>query len=185
MKTLKNNKGKLIICVFEIIVGVLLLINPIGFTKGIIIATGILMCIAGLKFVIKYFSMNRYEAVKTQFLVKGTASLLFGLFSIFKTDWFIVTFPLLTVIYGMVILWTALIKFQDTVNLIRLKASHWYISAIATTASAVFAIIILFNPFSSSTALWIFTGVALIVEATVDFITLIVNGDELSGQQQK
>ncbi len=178
MKTIKENTLGFIVCLFEIIVGILLLVSPIGFTSGIIITAGILLCLLGLKSVIKYFRTDINEAIKSQLLFKGSIFLIIGLFCIIKSNWFVATFPLLTVLYGIGILLAALIKLQNTVNLIRLKKRNWYISAIGTVASAVCAIIILFNPFSSTAVLWMFTGITLIAEAFVDVISLLVNGKE-------
>lgn len=178
MKMLKENTNEIIVCSFEIIAGILLLVNPIGFTSGIIIAAGILMCLLGLISVIKYFRTDINEAVKSQLLFKGAVFLIAGVFCAVKSDWFVVTFPLLTVLYGIVILLAALIKLQNTVNLIRLKKKNWYISAIGTVASAACAVVILFNPFSSTAVLWVFTGITLVVEAFVDVISLLINGKE-------
>lgn len=178
MRKLKENTSGFIVCLFEIIAGILLLVNPIGFTSGIIVAAGILMCLSGLRSVIKYFRTDINEAVKSRMIFKGAVFLVTGLFCAVKSDWFVVTFPLLTVLYGIVILLAALIKLQNTVNLIRLKKKNWYISAIGTAASAVCAVVILFNPFSSTAALWVFTGITLIAEAFVDVISLLINGKE-------
>ena len=97
MKTIKENTLGFIVCLFEIIVGILLLVSPIGFTSGIIITAGILLCILGIKSVIKYFRTNISEAIKGQQLFKGAVFLIAGLFCIIKSNWFVATFPLLTV----------------------------------------------------------------------------------------
>lgn len=176
MKLFKKNFSGILFCLFEAVVGVLLLIKPIGFTSGIIITAGILLCLLGLKSVIKYFRTDIDEAIKSQLLFKGAVFLISGLFCVIKSNWFVATFPLLTVIYGTGILLAALIKLQNTVNLIRLKKKNWYISAIGAAASAVCAVIILLNPFSSTAVLWIFTGITLIAEAFVDIVSLFIDG---------
>lgn len=178
MKMLKENANGFIVCLFEIVVGILLLVNPLGFTSGIIITAGILLCLSGLKSVIKYFRTETSEAVKSQLLFKGAVFLITGLFCAVKSDWFVATFPLLTVLYGIIILLAALIKLQNTVNMIRLKRKKWYISAIGAVASAVCSVIIMFNPFSSTAVLWLFTGITLVVEAFVDIVALLINGKE-------
>ena len=42
MQTLKENMSGIIACLVEALVGILLFVNPVGFTSGIIIALGIL-----------------------------------------------------------------------------------------------------------------------------------------------
>lgn len=43
MKSIRENAGVLILCIAELLVGILLLINPVGFTAGIVIAVGVLL----------------------------------------------------------------------------------------------------------------------------------------------
>ncbi len=176
VKTLKNNLNVILLCLFEIVIGVLLLINPIGFTIGTIITTGIVLLIIGLISVIKYFRAEAKEAATGQYLLKGLVELLFGAFCIFKSNWFVVTFPALTLIYGVVILVTGLGKVQITVDMIRAKNKKWFLAAISALLSVSCAVVILNNPFTSTAVLWMFTGITLIIEAVFDIITLIVSG---------
>ena len=50
----------------ELIIGILLLVNPIGFTSGIIIAFGIALMIMGIRKTIKYFRTEPEEAAVSQ-----------------------------------------------------------------------------------------------------------------------
>lgn len=175
MKKLKNMNG-ILLCLFEIVVGILLLIDPLGFTTGIITTAGIVLLIIGLITVIKYFRTEADEASTGQYLVKGLVALLAGAFCTFKSHWFIVTFPALTIIYGIVVLITGLGKVQLTFDMIRKKNKKWFLAIISALLSIICAVVILNNPFTSTTVLWIFTGITLIVESVIDIITLIVSG---------
>ena len=93
MKIMKENINSIILCLLEIVVGVLLLMNPIVFTGGIIAGAGIVLTFMGIGSVAAYFRMGTEEAAKSQNLLRGMLLLLIGLFCIFKADWFIVTFP--------------------------------------------------------------------------------------------
>ncbi len=64
MKKLDLHTGNLMTCVFEILIGILLLINPVGFTSGIIIAFGLFLTAAGIISVIKYFRTDAETASK-------------------------------------------------------------------------------------------------------------------------
>ena len=175
MKNLKSSLNGVLLCLFEIVVGVLLLINPIGFTTGIITTAGIVLLIVGLISVIKYFRIEAKEAATGQYLMKGLVELLFGVFCIFKSHWFIATFPALTLIYGVVVLLTGLGKVQMTFDMIRAKNKKWLFAAISAALSLVCAVVILNNPFTSMSILWMFTGITLIVEAIFDIIALVVS----------
>ena len=76
MKSLKENADGIVLCLFELIVGILLLINPVGFTAGIITIAGIVLMILGRIEVVKYFRMSADEAMLSQALTKGLLSLL-------------------------------------------------------------------------------------------------------------
>ncbi len=176
MKALKKNLNGILLCLFEILIGVLLLINPIGFTTGIIKTTGIVLMIVGLISVIKYFRSDAYEAATGQYLMKGLIDMVAGAFCIFNSDWFVVTFPALTLIYGIVVLVIGLGKVQVTLDMIRAKNKKWFLAVISALISIACAVVILKNPFTSTAVLWMFTGITLIVEAVFDIITLIVSG---------
>ncbi|MCD8023360.1 MAG: DUF308 domain-containing protein [Lachnospiraceae bacterium] len=175
MEKMKRIPGKLVTCIAEIIIGILLLINPIGFTKGILIALGIGLIIVGAVNVVKYFKESPEEAANEKALASGLLLLLVGFFFALRTDWFIVTFPLLTVFYGIMNLVTGVSKIQWAVDMVRMKQKYWYIALIGALLTLLFAILILMNPFATTSVLWTFTGVTLIVEAIIDILTFITN----------
>lgn len=175
MQKLKNSLNGTVICLFELIVGILLLINPIGFTTGIIIAAGIILMIVGLINVIKYFKVDVAEASMGQYLMKGLLALLTGLFCIFKARWVIITFPALTIIYGVVLFIAGLSKVQLTFDMLRKKNKKWFLAVISAIISIICSVLIINKPFVTTAALWIIIGITLIVEAVIDFVTMIFN----------
>lgn len=175
MKAIKKNMNEIILCLFEIIVGVLLLISPIGFTTGIIMAAGAVLAVVGVINGVKYFRASAEEAAAGQYLMTGLMALLAGIFCLTKAQWFIVTFPALTIIYGITVLVAGLGKVQLTVDMLRRHSNKWFLSLISASISIACAAIILKNPFGSTEILWMFTGITLIVQALLDITTLIVS----------
>ena len=116
---------------------------------------------------------SRFFAALEQQLIRGLLMLLLGLFCIFNARWFIATFPVLTMLYGVGLLVVGVAKVQWTVDILRVKVGRWYLPGISALVSLVCAAIILFNPFASTVALWVFIGVALIVEAAVDLLAIL------------
>lgn len=104
---------------------------------------------------------------------KGLLFALLGIFCMFKSEWFIVTFPILTVFYGILTLMTGISKVQWAVDMLRRKQKYWFIAIIGAALTLVFAILILCNPFSGTAILWTFIAVSLIVEAIVDILSFI------------
>ncbi len=173
MKTLKTSASGIVLCLFELIVGILLMINPVGFTSSIIMLAGAMLTISGFISIIRYFKADMKEAAASQNLMKGLATVLVGCFCFIKSNWFIATFPMLTIIYGVMILFNALAKIQTTVDMLRAKSKYWFWPAINAVLSISCAMVILKTTFTSTAVLWIFTGISMIAEAILDAITLI------------
>ncbi len=175
MKTLRQNANAIILCIIEAAAGILLLIHPVGFTSTVIIAAGIALMLDGLLNVIKYFKSKPAEAVAGQLLARGLLFILAGAFCAFHSGWFLVAFPVITVLYGVAVLAGGMGKIQAAVDMRRMENKKWWWALISAVISIVCAIVIINNPFSSSMAIWLFTGISLIAEAIVDVIALVVS----------
>lgn len=160
-------------CIAELVIGILLLINPVGFTRGIIIALGIPLTFQGISSIVKYIREKPQAASEGNLLTKGLLLSCAGLFCIFRSGWFIAVFPVLTVLYGVMTLATAFEKIQWTADLFRCKHRYWFVALINALMSLVLAILILTSPFASTAALWLFIGISLIAEAVIDVVTLV------------
>ncbi len=176
MARFKEMSGGLIMCVCEIIIGILLLINPLSFTSGIIMGGGILLLLSGITSLIAYFRTSPVEAAKQQMLSKGLGLMLLGGFLVLKSDWLIAVFPILTLLYAVGILMTGLMRIQWAVDSLRLKRKQWYWHAIGALLAIVFAVIIILNPFSATNFIWTFVALSLIAEAVIDILTLVFTG---------
>ena len=173
MKEKKTGLSGVISGVFKVLVGILLLINPVGFTTGIIAAFGVFLCIMGVASVISYVRTEPLLAMGSKKLHKGLIYVAAGIFCICKSHWFVATFPILTILYGITILVTGFGKVQLTVDMLRLKWKRWYLAAIGAVISLLCAAVILMNPFTTTGMLWVFVGVTLIVDAVFDIVTIL------------
>ena len=169
---MKKN-ASILTCIAELVIGILLLINPVGFTRGIIVALGIFMTFHGLSAIVKYIREKPQAASEGNLLARGLLLSCAGLFCVFRSSWFIAAFPVLTVLYGVMTLVTAFEKIQWTADLLRIKHRYWFVALINALMSLILSILILTNPFASTAALWLFIGISLIAEAVVDVVTLI------------
>lgn len=176
MRVIQKNGGSILMCVLEILLGVLLLIDPLGFTSAIIIALGAALVVAGVVFAVRYFRAGAAEGALTHGLSKGLLFLLAGLFCVLRSKWFVATFPLLTILYGIGILIGGVGKIQWMADMIRFGRKRWYLPAISAVCSLIFAALILLNPFATTEILWYFTGIVLIVEALFDIIAIALGG---------
>ena len=172
MRAIQKNGGSILMCILEILLGVLLLIDPLGFTSAIIIALGAALIVAGMVFAVRYFRAGAAEGALTHGLSKGLLLLLAGLFCVLRSKWFVATFPLLTILYGIGLLISGVGKIQWMADMIRFGRKRWYLPAISAVLSLIFAAIILCSP----TALWSFLGIVLIVEAVFDIVAIALGG---------
>ncbi len=169
-----GKSGSIITCVLEIVVGVLLMIDPVGFTSGIIVGCGVLLCLTGVLSVVRYFMMRPELAAQKQLLFKGILLVMAGAVCITKHDWFIGAFPLLTVLYAIAMLILAAAKLQKMADMKRLRSPHWYMPGISALMAAVLGAVILINPFGAVAAVWTFAAISLIAEAIVEIITIAI-----------
>lgn len=176
MKKALKKIDSFVLALGEAAVGILLLINPVGFTVAIIVGIGFLLALMGVLSVLAYFRTEPEEAAKGQSLMKGLFALAGGAFCIFRSDWFIVTFPLLAILYGIVILATGIAKVQWAVDMLRLKRKQWYFPALGAAITLTAAMVVLGNPFGTTAVLWMFTAISLIVEAVFDLVGMVLEG---------
>lgn len=176
MKVIRESAAGLALCIAELIAGVLLLLDPVKFTSTVIIGAGVILIVLGLIEVVNYFRADARAASLGQMLTKGLISLLAGVFCIFQWEWFLATFPVLTIVYGILILLTGISKIQQTVDMVRLKSSRWSWAAVNAALTLICAIVILSSPFASTEALWLFTGIALVGVGIFDLAVLILRG---------
>ncbi len=170
MKKLREKGIGVVFPLCEIVIGILLLVDPVGFTTGILMAMGILLILLGIVNIVGYFRSTPQAGILGKKLSKGILEVLGGLFCAVNPQWFVATFPALTIVYGIGILVSGVMKVEVTADMLRTGRKRWGWHAAGAALSLLSAGIILCNPFSATTALWIFAAVSLIVEAVVDFV---------------
>ncbi len=169
---MKQKLGGIIYCILQGIVGVLLLIDPVKFTSVIFIVLGALLTVMGVVNIVKYFRAPVNEAAKSHALTRGLLMALIGVFCMFRTGWLIATFPIIAVLYGVMMLVIGVSKVQSVMDAVRRK-ENWFWTLISAVITLICAAVVILNPFSSTVALWVFTGIALIVDAVFDLVALI------------
>ena len=174
MNAFREYTTDFILCIAELITGILLLLDPIQFTSTVIIGTGVILIVLGLIKIGSYFKMDTKAAALGRLLSKGLTFVLAGVFCVVQWEWFLSAFPLLTVAYGIVILLTGLNKIQLSIDMIRLKNRRWRLAAVNAALTLICAIVLFCNPFASTEVLWIFTGATLTGVGIFDFAVTIL-----------
>ena len=175
MKKPDKKVNSMILCIAELLVGILLLIKPVGFTSGIIICAGVGLMVKGIADVVGYFRASAQEASLQQGLSRGLVCLLIGAFCAFQYQWLMSAVPFLGIVYAVMLLLLGIDKIQTAVDARRLGNEHWFYPAISAAISVVCAIIIFLNPFTTTVYLWMFAGISLIVVAVMDIVSFAMN----------
>ena len=178
MRRLKEHLPSLVLSLVEAAVGVLLLIDPLEFTEGIIRALGICLVLFGASSAAGYFHAPPEEAAMQQKLAIGVGAILLGLFCVFRSGWFMVTFPVLSVLYGLFLLGSGIGKVQWAVDLLRLGRKFWFLAGINAAISLICAAVILKNPVEAATFMWILTAVVLLAAGVMDLCTIFFGQKE-------
>lgn len=184
IKVRKPNLSGAVMSIFEIIVGILLLIEPVRFTTGIITVAGFVLMLVGAINVIKYFRYDADKAAEGQFLSHGLMELIGGAVCLFRAKLLVTFFPMLTVVYGIVMVAAGLGKLQVTVDLLRRKSKKWFIPLISAVISLACGWIVIGDPFGSTQVIWIVAGATLIVLAVVDILTVVLRSIEIKSNEE-
>ncbi len=173
MKKFANYLVQTVAYIAEILLGVVLLINPEGFTSWIVVVAGIAMIVVGLWHVLRYFNLEPVLAMREHDLSTGLFLAAAGVICIFWTGWVLKLFSHLTMLYAIALLILGFIKLQSTVDLLRLKRRGWVLSLVNAALTVILSVIILIDPFGAMSALWQLTGVSIIVIALLDIAVMI------------
>ena len=185
MEKKKFNPNGIVVILFELAVGVLLILNPEMFTKAIILAAGVVLAIVGIVNTISYFKTEAEIAAQGQKLVIGLGALVLGVSCILGSEWIMKTLGALTIAYGVFLFLMGLEKVQSTVDMLRIKRGMWAFPLIGAVVSIVCAIIIIINPFTGVNIIWTFIGVTLLIEAAFDIMTLVTKNKVKAEKTEK
>ena len=164
----------IITALFLIVVGILLLINPVAFAMGLVKLAGVFLVVLGALRIVRYFRTDPETAARGQDFFIGLIAILGGLFCIFFTGWFLSAFTTLAIIYGLLQLLLGFSKVQRTVDFLRMELSLWYLPACSALIYLVFGFIIVLNPEMTLINVWGFTGVTMIVEGIITAVCLFL-----------
>ena len=173
-KFLTSKIGNILLCIAEIIVGVLLLVNPDAVTSAFVIGAGAVMILTGIVFCTLYFVGEAEKMVIKQLLFKGLLLIILGILCVTQYGILLAALPFVTWVYAIAMLILAAYKVQCTVDILRLSGIRWYFPAISAALAVVLALFILLNPNTAMNIVWGFMGVSFILEAGLEIATIIL-----------
>ncbi len=168
MNLLQENPKKITLIVVELIAGLLLLIRPEGFARGIIILFGLAMLAGGIWGLIK----NRAASNPLWFSASITATVL-GLICTIASGFILSIFAALAIICGIIIILIGVYKYRSYQYIKALGEEPPAIILISAIAAVVLGVIVVLHPFNTMGVLLQFMGLILVVEAVLDGISLL------------
>lgn len=170
-KKLKAIKMEIIIVsVALFVLGLLLVIFPTASQEIISKGIGVALCVWGVLRLINYFRIAGSEILGSYGLVQGVTLLAFGMFFVIKPEAIAV---FLGTALAIIIIVDGILKLQYAVDFYHLESDKWWIELVGAVIMVVIGVVALFNPFSTSSALIVFIGIALMIEGIWDFVSLM------------
>ena len=163
----KLKRSAYFVSIIYIIIGLIMLLNPIFVRNAINYIMGIFAILYGVIYVISLYQKKNTEVFSRFNLLGGILCVSFGLFLIVNPD---VLFSLIPFCAGVIIFMDALTLIYQSVSLKRLEVNKWWIYLIISLIFLGFSIYIIIHAKDISNLLIRIIGGFLIVDAGVDLV---------------
>ena len=180
MEKFKRLLPTLLMLVFEIAIGVMLLIDGEKLTGIIFIIFGVLMLVGGIiNLIVCLVKARKGGTLETMPLVMSVIMIAIGGFFTAASGSVTQVVSTITMIYGVIMTINGVIKLADYLAFRTFAAYGNGFIVFSAVLSILFGIVIAFNPFGTALVIWTLLGIALLVSAGLDIITLIIYGKAL------
>ena len=158
------------VSIVYIIVGLIMLLNPNFISDAVNYIIGILVIIYGIIYSISLYQKKDTEIYGKFDFLAGIICISFGLFLILNPDILVSLIPFCA---GVIIFMDAIRFIVNSIKLKKLDYKSWIVNLIIGLIFLTFAIYIIVNAKNISYLLIRFIGGFLIVDAILDFFTII------------
>lgn len=153
-----------------IIAGFILLFFPEATTKTIAYMAAAIFLLMGLTQIIGYLRSNPADGRYSGGIVVGVFFVLVAAFIFFRAEAVISIIP---IILGIIILLSGIVKFQQAIDLARMKVSRWSTVLATALLNVILGAVVILNPFSTVTTLLQLVGIGLIYSGLSDIIATL------------
>lgn len=159
--------------VFELIMGISLLNDPVDFTQKAIVIFGVFMIVLAVLGLVRWMKARGTSSFAALILAGVILDLLIGLFCVIRSDLVLALFPAFAVFYGIVMVVMGIYKISNYFS-VRTVGFHCpFIVLLSGILTVILGVLVFLYPFSAIIALWQYIAIVLIVEACVDLFALI------------
>lgn len=173
MKKFRQILPVILLTLFEMAVGILLLVNPEGFTNAVIIAFGVAMLVIGVIHFIKYFVDRKDGTESPLTIISAVILLLIGAVCAFASSAVMGLFSVIVIIYGVMLIVSGVYKISFFATLKKAGALTSPFMLISAVLGIILGVVVIIFSFQTAMIVWQIAGVSLIVEAAIDLISVI------------
>ncbi len=156
-----QNKWSLAAAALFILLGISLIIWPLGATTFIYNTLGVLILVYGSTKIIGYFKSEESDALFQFDVVLGVVAAVLGLLLIFATQMFV---SLLPILMGIFLIVEGVLKIRPALDLREVGYANWWWALIVAAVVLCCGVFLIINPFAGASIAAIFLGVSLIVD---------------------
>lgn len=158
------------VSIVYIIVGLIMLLNPDFISHAVNYVIGVLVIIYGVFYTVSIYQKKESGLYSKFDLLAGIICISFGLFLILNPDMLVSLIPFCT---GVVLFMDAISFIINSIALKKMESKTWYINLIFGIIFLGFSIFVMVTAKNISLLLIRFIGGFLIVDALLDFLTVI------------
>ena len=179
MEKFKRLLPTILMILFEVVIGILLLIDGERFTGVIFVIFGVLMLVLGLISLIRTLLAARGGNVISSFaLIMSIILITIGAFFTAASGSVLGVVGFIATIYGLILVISGVFKLADYLTLRAAGVGSGF-AIFSVIISIVLGILIAFNPFGTAQIFWTVLGIMLISSAVLDIISLIIFGNAM------
>lgn len=176
MEKFKRLLPTILMLVFELAIGILLLIDGEKFTEVIFIIFGVFLLIVGLITLIRSLMASRNGgAIPMLPLILSVILLAVGGFFTAASGSVLSIMSAVTLVFGIIVAFNGMLKLVDSMAMRKDNARVWF-AVVAAVVTVILGVVIAFNPFGATEMMWTILGIMIIATAVLDIISLIVFG---------
>lgn len=174
MSKFKRLLPTILMIIFELAIGVMLLIDGEKFTQTIFIVFGVFMLICGIITLIFSLTSGKVDGrISVGNLVVAVMLIAIGGFFTAASGSVMGVMSTMMLVYGIIMVINGILKLFDFLSHRRQSPVAGF-AIFGAIISIVLGIVIAFNPFGATEVVWTILGIILIASAVVDMISLIL-----------
>lgn len=169
----EKTNGTLVIlsaAVLGILLGLFLLLFPGAQMIQIVYAIGILLIVAGIISIVRYFMTESYRRLNCYTFSAGALMVVLGICALLRAE---IVSSYLIICLGIWLLASGVIKLQNALDLEAMKDKAWWVILLLAVAVMICGAVVLLNPFADRNDLNFFTYIMLVADGALSLFSVI------------